>query len=60
MCSHHSKHAWPILWDVKIRVNIIQIPPEALTAQILSKHPPLCHVSKGLLETKSTNDSSTS
>lgn len=52
MCSHHSKHAWPILWDVKIGVNIIQIPPEALAAQLLSEHLPLRHVSKGLLETK--------
>lgn len=55
----HSKHAWAILWDVNIGVNIIQVPPEALTAQLFSQLPPLCHVSKGLLETKPTNDGST-
>lgn len=55
MWSHHSKHAWLILWDVNVGVNIIQIPPEVFTAQILSKLPSLCHVSKGLLGTKITN-----
>ncbi len=59
MCSHHSEHARVVLWDVNIGVNIIQIPPEVLTAQLLSELPPLCHVSKGLLETETTNDSST-
>lgn len=59
MCSHHSKHAWLIIWDVNIGVNIIQIPPEVLTAQLLSKLPPICHVSKGLLQTKTTKDGST-
>lgn len=58
MRSHHSKHARLILWDVNVGINVIQIPLEVLTAQLLSKLPPLCHVSKGLLETKTTNDSS--
>ncbi len=59
MNSHHSKHAFPVLWDVDVRVNIIQIPPEALTAQLFSKFSPLGHVPKRLLETKMTNHSVT-
>lgn len=59
MCTHHSKQAWPILWDTQLWVNIIQIPLEVLTAQLLSELPPVGHVSKGLLETKTTINSST-
>lgn len=47
------------MWDVDIGINVIQVPLEALAAQLLSEHPPLRYISKGLLETNMANDSST-
>lgn len=57
--SHHSKHAGPIVWDRNLRINIIQIPLEVFTSQLLSKLLALRHISKGLLGTRIKSDSST-
>lgn len=52
--SHHSKHAWLILRDMNVGVNIIQVPLEVFTAQFLSKLLSFRHVTKRLLKTKTT------
>lgn len=43
----HSKHPRPVLRDVDIRIDVLQVPLEVLTSQLGPEPPPVCHVPKG-------------